>query len=189
MRRLFPLGFDPRGVGRHHVRPVEKICDAAKTFGFALRAIGAVRAIEPHQLGVGRWVDLGFDLKDKLALRRLQDRQRIGRCRIGLGSKRQSVDRKPCEREFIAVKYQRGGRRGMWRWLDCQPGAHAGLFGIERDIKLDVFDDPIRRAIILKSDRLGSFGTHRRSRMKGWRSGWIEAVIAYSILAQNKMRT
>ena len=39
-RNFHPLGLDARCINRQHVGPVEKIGDAAKSFGLALRAIG-----------------------------------------------------------------------------------------------------------------------------------------------------
>ena len=62
-RRLGFVGFDARGVDRHHVRPVEEIGDAAKAFGLALRAIGGAGAVEAHELRVGRRIDDGLDLE------------------------------------------------------------------------------------------------------------------------------
>ena len=46
-RRFGFVRFDPRRVDRHHVGPVREIGDAAETFGFALRAIGTARPVEP----------------------------------------------------------------------------------------------------------------------------------------------
>ena len=72
-RRFVAVRLDARGVDGEHVRPVEEIGDAAKAFGLALRAVIAARAIEAHQLGVGRRVDLGLDGERERPPRRLRD--------------------------------------------------------------------------------------------------------------------
>ena len=62
-RRLRLVGFDAGRVDRHHVRPVREIGDAAEAFRLALRAIGAARPVQPHQLGIGGGIDNGLDRK------------------------------------------------------------------------------------------------------------------------------
>jgi hypothetical protein len=53
-RRILHARLDAHRVDRQNVRPVEEIGDAAEALRLALRAIGAGRAVEPHQLLVGR---------------------------------------------------------------------------------------------------------------------------------------
>ena len=60
-RRLGPVGLEPHAIGRQHVGTIEEIGDAAKPLRLALRAIGRARAIEAHQLGVGRRIEPGLD--------------------------------------------------------------------------------------------------------------------------------
>ena len=78
-RRLAFVGFDARGVDRHHVRPVEEIGDAAETLGFALRAIGGAGAVKPHELGVARRIDDGLDFEFEGLVRRLRNGEPVRR--------------------------------------------------------------------------------------------------------------
>ena len=110
-RHVGAVGFDARRVDRHHVRAVEEIGDAAEAFGLALRAIGAVGAIQPHQLGVGGRIDRGFDLELERALRRLRDGQAVGRRGIGVLRQRRAVDRRSTTSDkFVAVEPQAARR-------------------------------------------------------------------------------
>ena len=70
-RRFRAIGLDPRPVDGHHIRPVQKVADAPETIGLALRAIDAVRPVEPHQFGIGRRVDDRLDHQFKGPLRRV----------------------------------------------------------------------------------------------------------------------
>ena len=60
-RRLGLVRLEAHPVGRENVRPVEKIRDAAKALGLALRAIGRAGAIKTHQLGVAGRIEPRFD--------------------------------------------------------------------------------------------------------------------------------
>ena len=106
-RRFGFVGLDARRVDRHHVGPVGKIGDAAKTLGFALRAIGAARAIKAGKLGVGRRVDQRFDFEREGPVRRLRDGQAIGRRNIAFGRQRGAVELERHQRQPVAVEHQR----------------------------------------------------------------------------------
>ena len=66
--RLGDIGLDARRIDAQHIRPIEKIGDAAEALRLALRAIGGAGAIEPGQLRIGGRVDLGLDLEDERRL-------------------------------------------------------------------------------------------------------------------------
>src|SRR4029434_7073784 len=68
------IGLDARRVDGHNIRPIGKISDAAKAFGFALRAIGSVRAIKARELGIGRWIYDRLNFERKWHIRRLRNR-------------------------------------------------------------------------------------------------------------------
>src|SRR4029077_9007615 len=74
-RRLCFVRLNPRRVDRHYVRPVRKISNAAETLGFALRAVGATRAVKPGQLCVRRRIDEGLNFKSEWPGGRLRDCQ------------------------------------------------------------------------------------------------------------------
>ena len=82
-RRFRLIRLQPRRIDAEHVRPVEEIGDAAEALRLALRAIGSIGAEQPHQLGVGRGIDLGLDLQRERPGGRLVDRQFLRRRRLG----------------------------------------------------------------------------------------------------------
>ena len=91
-RRFGFVGFDARGVDRHHVGPVGKVGDAAEAFRLALRAIGAARAVEPGELGVGGRVDQRLDLERERPVRRLRDGQAVRRRHVAVRRQRGAVE-------------------------------------------------------------------------------------------------
>src|SRR5690348_13982956 len=63
--------LDAGRVDGHDVGSVRKIGNAAKSFGFTLRAVSAVRTVETGQLRIGRRVDIRLYLKLEWPIRRL----------------------------------------------------------------------------------------------------------------------
>ena len=116
--------FDQIAVGQQHRRDglrrgdadlehgqivgsIQIIGDAAEALGLALRAPGAARAIQPHQLGIACGLDGDFGLEHKAAQRRLDYGQarRIG----GIGRLHQwrAVNGHGPKSKFIAIQHQR----------------------------------------------------------------------------------
>ena len=168
-RRFAFVGLDARGVDRHHVGPVEEIGNAAETFGLALCAIGGACAVKSHELGVGRRIDHGLDLERERLVRRLRDGELVRRRHEGFGRQRLAVERERPELEFLAVEHQRRRRCSAVR-LDAKLGADRGRGRVERNVELDGFDQPVRRAIVSEADGAGFFGAHDRLDVKALRA-------------------
>ena len=96
-RRFAFVGFDARGVDRHHVRPIEEIGDAAKAFGLALGAIGRAGAVKPHELRIADGIDDCFDFEFEWAVRRLRNGEPIGSGDEVFRRQRLAVDRQRSE--------------------------------------------------------------------------------------------
>ena len=79
-RRLRLVRLQAHAIGRENVRAVEKIRDAAKALGLALRAIGGAGTIETHQLGVAGRIEPRFDAQREGAAGRIEQDER-GRAR------------------------------------------------------------------------------------------------------------
>src|SRR5580698_1497761 len=95
--------FAPHTVGRKHVRPVEEIGDAAKALRLALRAIGGARAIEAHELGVGRRIEARLDReRERASGWPSQHEARRARFELGLVD-RLAVQSCRNERELITI--------------------------------------------------------------------------------------
>ena len=109
-RRFGFVGLDARGVDRHHVRPVGEIGDAAEAFRLALRAIGAARAVEPRELGIGGRIDQRLDLERERPVRRLRDGQAVRRRDIAVGRQRGAVELERRRGQPVAVEHQRRRR-------------------------------------------------------------------------------
>ncbi len=158
-RRFLFIGFDPRGVDRHHVGPVGEVGDAAEAFRLALRAIGATRAVEAGELSIGRRIDQGLDLQRERPVRRLRDSEAVRRRRIAFRRQRGAIELERGEGEAVAVEHQRrGGRQRVG--LELQRRAHLGLRRMQRDIEMHGFHQPVGRAVILQADGLGNVGAH-----------------------------
>ena len=158
-RRFGFVGFDARGVDRHHVGPVGEISDAAEAFGFALRAIGAARAVQAGELGVGGRIDQRLDLQRERAVRHLRNGQAVGRRHIAFRRQRGSVELERGEREPVAVEHQRGGR-GRRVGLERERRADFRLRRMQGDIERNGLHQPVGRAVILQADGLGGIGAH-----------------------------
>jgi len=92
-RRFVLLRLDAGRVDGHHVGPVGEIGDTAEALGLALGAVGAARAVEAHELGIGRGIDQRFDV-DRERPRRRRKRKAVGRRRVAIGRERRAVKRK-----------------------------------------------------------------------------------------------
>src|SRR6516165_8422185 len=89
---LFFLRFNPCRVYGHDIGTIEEVGDPAKSFGLALRAISRSRAIEPHQLGVVRWIEHGLDFEFERSLRGLRNGEPIRRGDEALRRQRLAVE-------------------------------------------------------------------------------------------------
>ena len=172
-RNVF-VGLDTGSEDRHHVGPVGKIGDAAKAFGLAFGAIDAARAIEPQQLGIGGRIDHGLDLEPERPLRRLRDREAIGRGGILLGRERGAVELDRLQAQLFAIEHERGGHP-IRVGLEAQDRANACRRRIERNVELHGLDQPVGWAVILETDGAGLFGAHACVRC-GWRLSIARAV-------------
>ena len=153
------IGFDPRRINRHHIRPVEEISDAPKAFGLALRAIGRAGAVQPHELRIAGRIDDGLDGEFERPVRHLRDGQPIRRGDEILRCQRLAVERKRAELQVFAVEDERR-RSSSGVGPDLELGADRRRGRMQRYVKVDGFDEPIRRAIILQADGAGFFGAH-----------------------------
>ena len=124
-RRLAFVRFDARRVDRHHVRPVEKIGDAAKTLRLALRAIGRAGPVEAHESGIRCGIDGGLDLELERPVRRLRDGELIGPGDEAFGGQRLAVERERDELKFVTIEHERRRCARAVR-LDFQLGMDPG---------------------------------------------------------------
>jgi hypothetical protein len=158
-------GLDARRIDGHHIGPVGEIGDAAETLGLALRAIGRARAVKAHELRVGGGsggIEQCLDREAERTLRRLRDRQPVGRGEIAVCAQRFVIKRDRNERETVAVEHERSRCPGIGVWLEQKRRAHARRRRVERDVEVDGFHQPIGGAIVGKADRAGFFCTHGR---------------------------
>jgi hypothetical protein len=161
------LGFDAGGVDRHDIGAVGEIGDAAEAFRLALGAVDRPRTIETHQLGIGGWVDDGFDLQPERAMRRLGDGEPVGRGNELFGRKRGTVEFQRPQFQRIAVEHERRRRGSVPVGSKGQGCPHQRRHGIERDVEFHGFDEPVGRAVILETNGTGFFGAHIDSMLWG----------------------
>jgi hypothetical protein len=168
-RRFLFVGLDACRVDRHDVRTVGKIGDTAKTFGLALRAIGRARAIEAHELRVGRRVHDGLDLQREGPVRWLRNGEPVGGRRIALAGELLAVDRERGELEFVAVEHYWRRRGGVRVGLELQRRPHSRFGGVERDVELHRIDEPVGRPIVFEANGASLLGAHHHIFSSGQR--------------------
>ena len=145
--------FDAHPVNGHHIGPVGEIADAAEAIGLALRAIDAIRAIEPHQFGIGGRIDDGFNAQRERALRRGGEDQLVLANAVSGGAKPRAIHKQRLQFQLIAIAMQRNHARCAVRVGQHMAGdAHACHCGMELDINLHPFDQIIGWAIIREVD-------------------------------------
>ena len=143
-----------------HVGPVRKIGDAAEPFRLALGRIGLAGAVEAHQLGVGRGVELGLDVEHEGAVRRLQDGEAVRRRDEGVGGERCAVDGDRTQHQLVAVEHDRRRRGSLGVRLELELRAHPRAGRLERDVEVDRLHQPVGRTIIGEADGDGLFCAH-----------------------------
>ncbi len=161
-RRLGPIRLDPHAIGREHVGAIEKISDAAKSLRLALRAIGGARAIEAHELGVGRRIEARLDRERECASGR-SAQQKARRLRLEIGRvDRLAIQSGGDEHELIAIERKRRASPASRIGAHRKSRDHARRMDVERHVKLDVVDEIVRRAILAEANRLSVRRTHGR---------------------------
>ena len=165
--RLVPVRLDAGGVDREHVGAVRKIGDAPEAFGLALRAIGAVAAIEPHELGVGGGLQQGFHLKGEgIARGRRQDQAGRGGL-VGAAGEGGAINRHAHERQPVAIQPQRRSRFPGRVAPYLELCYRARRCRMKRDVQMDRIHQPVRRTVVRQVDRGGIGITHHRLRAHG----------------------
>ncbi len=153
-RRRGTRGLDAHRVDGEHVRPVEKVGDAAEAFRLALGAIGAARAIEAGQRRVGVWVAEGHRFQGEGVRRDRLDGERLLVGRIGARRERLAVKLEALKGEPLAIELQRPAGRGDLR-VGPKPklAADSGGVGVERDVEVDLLDEIVGRRVVLQQFR------------------------------------
>ena len=142
----------PHVIARQHVGPVGEEGDAAEPFRLALGAQHPVRGIEPHQLAVGRGVQMRLDrhLMRVAGQRQQQVRSAHAPALGGL-----AVDHQVHHRDIVAAQVQRLVARRIGVLPHRQRGSHLGQFGAKFEFQRDVGHQPRGRLIIEAADRVG----------------------------------
>ena len=167
LRRL-----DAGSVNGKDIRTVEEIGDAPESFRLALGAIRAAGAIEAHQLGIRRRVDLGHDVQRKQVRGRGVNSEAVGRDVVVGGGQQRAVqaDRD----ELQTVTDEDYFRRGVAR-THREARRNDGRRRIKAEGERHGLDDEIGCAIILEANgrRFSLHGSHvfggrgRRGRVSG----------------------
>ena len=161
-RRFGPIRLEPHAIDREHVGPIEEIGDAAKSLRLALRAIGGARAIEAHELGVGRRIEARLDRQRERAPRR-PSQQEPRRTRLETGRvDRLAVQSGGDKHELVAIERKRRAAPAGGIGAQRQGRDNARHMDVERHVKLDVIDEIIRFAIVAKANSLSVRRTHGR---------------------------
>ena len=159
-RVLDAIGVDGVGIARHHVGAVEKISDAAKALGLALRKESAFGGVQTLELGVLLRVDAHHGLEGKTVVQ-AGDGEVLGVHRVFGGSQHTLVNGHRHQFKFVAIEHQRRAlvlRFGIARHR--QLGLDQGVVVADVHIKVDGGDDKRRRRVVLEVNRLGCGFAH-----------------------------
>ena len=162
-RRLAGASLDPGGVNGEAIGAVEEISDPPEAFSLALGAVGAVRAIKTHQLGVRVRVERRLDLQRERAGGRRDDFQPVGRDRVVAIRQHAAVEREGGQAEVVAVEHQRRSRCRIARPLQRQACPNLCRAGREANVEMDRGDPVSRRPIVFEADGSGRVGAHEIS--------------------------
>ncbi len=158
-----PVACDPRAEHGHVVRPVEIIGDPAKALRLALRAIDALREIEPLKRRVLLRRACRHRFERELALRRLVDRQRLVVDAVAVRSERLAVQPHFEKVQLLAIEHERRipfhARRVPFH---LEGGMNPGGLWIEVDVEHDLMRREGGNLVVLEADRARVFGTHGR---------------------------
>ena len=149
------VGAQRDRVGRHHVRAVEEVGDAAKALGLALREEVAARHVEARQRGVrGRIADAGE--RQLEAVRHVVEQQAVlMRMRVG---ERLTVDFSTDELQLFAHQFQMRGTRRVGVAAHSHRIPDDRAFGDQIELQRDGIDQEGGRRVIGAADHIGRCG-------------------------------
>ncbi|MCY1230036.1 hypothetical protein D9M72_424310 [compost metagenome] len=149
------IGAQRDAEGRHHVRAVEEVGDAAEALGLALGEEVAVGHVQARQRGIGHGLARGGDLER--ALRgQPGDGQRAGVLGgVGHGL---PVQADADQFEFVAAQHQRRVVGGAGLARETQRAGDDGALGIEIEHQVGMVDGEGGRGIVLAIDGNGRVG-------------------------------
>src|SRR5215203_1480340 len=150
--RFLARRFDARGVHGEDIGTVEEICDAAKAFGLALRAVRPARSVQPHQLRVGRRIDLRLERQREGSPGRGRDDQSLRRRGKVSGRDRASVEGGCEERQLVAVQHEGCVERSCRVGAQRQHRRNPRLRRVQAYIQIDAIDEEVARPVLVEPD-------------------------------------
>ncbi len=136
---------------REHVGTIEVVGDLAKTFGLALGAEVAARAIQAFETGVVLGTQLIFHLQHE-PLGNAENAQAFRSRAVLPGCQSPAVEGKRAQLDVLAVQLQRP-RGAAGATAHSKARTHVRALFAELNAKIDVLDQKVRRTIVLEMDR------------------------------------
>jgi hypothetical protein len=137
-----------------------------------LGAIGGAGSIEPHQLGVGRRIEPGFDLQREWPSGRAREHElRSASLKIG-GRNRRAVKFGRNENELVAVESERDVLRACGVRPQRKRRHDAGRMTIQGNIQFDRVDEIIRDAVVDETNGLTDRCAHGRAPFRLMKNGF-----------------